>query len=295
MAKSLPLLALRAFVEVGQSKSIKAAAQALNVTPGAISQRIRLLETRVGAELFTREKYGVRMTEVGENVYPQLLDAFQSLEKAYDKLEKFNSRPALTINTSPTFAASWLVPRLGHFKKQHPQIEIEIQTTYSIVDLKRDRVDIALRHGLGHYPGLDVTQLMVPVLIPVASPELIKAHQPVNEPIDCLNYPLLQDASRADWYLWLSAHGASVDERAERGSCFEDDFLLIRAAKSGQGIALVAQEYAEDEIREGQLIQVLDNPWPSKFAYYAVSLPDAIDRFEVKAFIDWIKEEAKTS
>ncbi|MDX7986101.1 LysR family transcriptional regulator [Xenorhabdus sp. 12] len=295
MAKSLPLLALRAFVEVGQSNSIKAAAHALNVTPGAISQRIRLLETRVGAELFTREKHGMRMTEAGEKVYPQLLDAFQRLEKAYDKLESSKSRPTLTINTSPTFAASWLVPRLGHFTEQYPQIEIEIQTSYSVVDLKRDRVDIALRHGLGNYPKLSVTPLMSPVLIPVASPELIKAHQPVNEPIDCLNYPLLQDASRADWYLWLSAHGASVDERAERGSCFEDDLLLIRAAKSGQGIALVPQEYAEDEIRAGQLVQVLDNPWPSKFAYYAVTLPEATTRFEVKAFIDWIKEEAETA
>ncbi|WP_340620916.1 LysR substrate-binding domain-containing protein [Xenorhabdus siamensis] len=292
MAKSLPLLALRAFVEVGQSKSIKAAAHSLNVTPGAISQQIRLLEKRVGIELFTRERHGVRMTEAGENVYPLLLSAFEHLETAYTKLEKSKSRQTLTIDTISTFAACWLVPRLGNFKKQYPQIEIKIRTSPNLSDLKRDKIDIALRHGLGNYPELYVAQLMVPILIPVASHSLIKENQPINEPLDCLNYPLLQDSNRSDWRLWLSALGTPVDERAERGSCFEDDVLLIRAAVAGQGIALIAQEYAEEEIRAGRLIQVIDRPWPSQFAYYAVTLPEAINRLEVKAFIDWIKEEA---
>jgi LysR family glycine cleavage system transcriptional activator len=104
---------------------------------------------------------------------------------------------------------------------------------------------------------------------------------------------LLQDADRADWPLWLAAHGVPDDPRAERGTAFEDDYLLIRAAVAGQGLALVPQEYACDEIAAGRLVQVLDKPWPARFAYYLVTLPDAMQRPEVQAFAEWIREEVQ--
>lgn len=85
----------------------------------------------------------------------------------------------------------------------------------------------------------------------------------------------------------------SPDARAQRGTAFEDDFLLIRAAEAGQGLALVPQEYARDEIAAGRLVQVLDKPWPARFAYYLVTPPDARQRPEVKAFVDWILDETQ--
>ena len=85
------------------------------------------------------------------------------------------------------------------------------------------------------------------------------------------------------------------DARAERGTAFEDDFLLIRAAEAGQGLALVPEVYAREEIAAGRLVQVLDKPWPARFAYYAVTRPDAMQRPEIKAFIDWVSEEAAAS
>ena len=186
------------------------------------------------------------------------------------------------------------MPRLGRFKQLHPDIEIRVEATSELVDLRRDRVDVALRHGLGDYPGLEVIPLMAPVLTPVASPGFLKAHGAViHEAGDCLGYPLLHDGDRADWQLWLKAHGVADDMRAERGSAFDDDFLLIRAAEAGQGLALVPQAYAQEEIAAGRLIQVLDKPWPARFAYYAVTRPGAADRPEVRAFLDWIREEAE--
>jgi LysR family glycine cleavage system transcriptional activator len=113
------------------------------------------------------------------------------------------------------------------------------------------------------------------------------------EPEDCLNFPLLHDSDRADWSLWLTAHGVAKDPRAERGTAFEDDFLLIRAAEAGQGLALVPQEYAREEIAAGRLVQVMDKPWPARFAYYVVTRPEAVQRPEIKAFVEWIKEEAR--
>ncbi|MBB1651353.1 LysR substrate-binding domain-containing protein [Delftia sp. UME58] len=288
-----PLQALRTFVEVGQRKSVKAAAQALHVTPGAVSQQIRVLEDRLGVVLLERERLGMRLTEAGASVFPRLREAFLQIDQAMHDLESTKARRSLTVSTVATFAASWLVPRLGRFKQLHPDIEIRVEATSELVDLRRDRVDVALRHGLGDYPGLEVLPLMAPVLTPVASPGFLKAHGAViHEAGDCLSYPLLHDGDRADWPLWLKAHGVAGDLRAERGSAFDDDFLLIRAAEAGQGLALVPQAYAQEEIAAGRLIQVLDKPWPARFAYYAVTRPGAADRPEVRAFLEWIRDEA---
>ena len=288
-----PLQALRTFVEVGQRKSVKAAAQALHVTPGAVSQQIRVLEERLGVVLLERERLGMRLTQAGASVYPRLLDAFLQIDQAMHALERAKGRRSLTVSTVATFAASWLVPRLGRFRQLHPDIEIRVEATSELVDLRRDRVDVALRHGLGDYPGLEVNFLMAPVLTPVASPEFLKAHQAqISGASDCLDFPLLHDSDRADWPLWLKAHGVPDDTRAERGSSFEDDFLLIRAAEAGQGLALVPQAYAQEEIAAGRLVQVLDKPWPARFAYYAVTQHGASDRAEVRAFMDWIGTEA---
>lgn len=291
-----PLQALRTFVEVGQRGSVKAAAQALHVTPGAVSQQIRLLEDRLGVVLLERERLGMRLTKAGASVYPKLLEAFLQIDKAVDTLEATTSRKSLTVSTVATFAASWLVPRLGRFKQHNPDIEVRVEATSELVDLRRARVDIALRHGLGNYPGLDVMHLMAPVLVPVASPAFLKDQQEsITDAADCLRFPLLHDSDRADWALWLNAHGVHEDPRAERGSAFEDEFLLIRAAEAGQGLALVAQAYARSEIEAGRLVQVLDKPWPARFAYYLVTRPGAATRPEVKAFMDWICQEAATS
>ena len=293
MATSLPLLALRTFVEVGQRGSIKAAAQALSVTSGAVSQQIRLLEERVGMALFTRERSGLRLTEAGASVHPALLQAIENMQQALQSLEGIKSRQTLTVSTVATFAASWLVPRLGRFNLRHPHIEVRVEATSAVVDMRRDRVDVALRHGLGIYPGLQVTRLMAPVMVPVASPALMATSPKITDPVDCLEFALLHDSDRADWSLWLTAHDVAKDPRAERGTAFEDDFLLIRAAEAGQGLALVPREYALEEINAGRLVQVLDKPWPARFAYYVVTRQDAMLREEVKAFVDWIMEEAQ--
>lgn len=287
-----PLLALRAFAETGRHRSVKRAAEAMGVTSGAVSQQIRQLEERLGVTLFTRTRYGVQLTKAGAKVHPSLLMAFDQIATSLETLAAINGQPTLTVSTVPSFAASWLVPRLGRFTSANPEIEVRVEATSSLVDLKRDRVDIAIRHGLGEYPGLVSKHLMAPVLLPVAAPGVLEAGPPIDEPADCLAYPLLQDSDRADWRLWLKAVGAPDDPRAERGPSFDDDFLLIRAAVAGQGLALVRDVYAADEISSGRLALALDRPWPTDFAYYAVTQPNGDERQAVRRFIDWLRHEA---
>ncbi|AIG01025.1 LysR family transcriptional regulator [Pseudomonas fluorescens] len=291
MGAVLPLLALRAFTEIARLGSLKAAAERLGVTPGAISQQLRLLEDRLGVTLFVRSRQGVYLTAAGARLYPGLLRGFEQIEKAISGLADPHDN-TLTLSTVPSFASTWLVPRLGRFNARHPDIEVRVEASAKLVDFQRERIDIALRHGLGDYPGLESTLLMAPVLLPVASPALLAAGPPIHTPQDCLHYPLLQDADRADWGLWLQAHGVEADSRAQRGPSFDEDFLLLRAAATGQGIALVQDHHAQEDLDAGKLVIALDKPWPAQFAYYAVTRPQSLKRPQVRAFIEWIREEA---
>lgn len=287
-----PLLALRAFTEVAKHQSIKLAAESMGVTSGAVSQQIRLIEERFNVQLFIRSRIKMELTDAGQKIFPTLLIAFEQIENAMHTLAQTNSHKSVRISTMPSFAASWLIPRLGNFKQLHPEIEVHIDASSHLVNLQRDNIDIAIRHGLGDYPNLISEPLMAPVLLPVASPALLNSAKPILKPEDCLQYPLLQDSDRADWSLWLNAHDVITDDRAEQGSAFGDDYLLMKAAITGQGIALIPQEYALDEITEGKLVKVLDLPWPTQFAYYLVTLPHN-QRKEVRYFMQWVLSEAE--
>ncbi|MCP8633687.1 LysR substrate-binding domain-containing protein [Pseudomonas mosselii] len=289
MGAVLPLLALRAFSETTRLGSLKAAAERMGVTPGAISQQIRLLEDRLGVTLLTRSRYGVQLTEAGASLYPGLSRGFGQIESALLDLQVLTRANTLTISTQPSFASSWLVPRLADFNALHPEIDVQVQSTAELVDLHREPVDIALRHGLGDYPGLESIPLLAPVLLPVASPGLLAGGPVLEAPQDCLHYPLLQDADRADWTLWLQAHGVEPDHRSRRGPSFDEDLLLVRAAVSGQGIALVQAQHAEEDLRSGRLVVALDRAWPSRFAYYLVGRGENMRRVQVRAFVEWIQ------
>ena len=208
--------ALRAFVETARHGNLTRAAAAMGVTPGAVSQQLRALQARTGVVLFQRFSHGMRLTPEGEQVYPGLRQAFEQITASLAQLEAINARQTLTVSTEPSFAATWLVPRLGQFSASHPQVEVRVEATALLADLRRERIDVAIRHGLGDYPGLDVQALMAPPLIPVASPRLLAEGPEIREAIDCLAYPLLQESERNDWRLWLRAMGVEDDPRSER-------------------------------------------------------------------------------
>jgi LysR family glycine cleavage system transcriptional activator len=282
---------LQAFVAVARTGKMKQAAYDLALTPGAVSQRIRLLEEASGRRLFTRTPTGVELSAAGEAMFTALAAPFQAIEAVDNELDAPTSR-RVTVSTTSSFATSWLVPRLAMFGRRHPDIEIAVDASARPVDLKREPIDLAIRHGLGKYPGLESTWLVAPELIVVASAELLKDRAPLTGPADCLAFPLLHDIDRQDWPLWFEAHGVTAPN-AKRGSAFSDSQLIVRAAVAGQGLALVRDTYVDDDLRSRRLMRALTVTWPQEFGYYAVTTAEAVQKPAVRRFRDWLVEEAR--
>lgn len=290
---TIRLSLLQTFVTVARSGRMRDAAEQMALTPGAISQRIRDLEESAGRRLFQRTQTGVELTPAGRKLMDSLDGPFRQIEEIGRGLSaSFSGRVAIT--TMASFAANWLVPRLADFSRLNPGIDIALETDNRVVDLRREPIDLAIRHGLGDYPGLETTWLMAPELIVVASPALLGARPPIATPADCLAFPLLHDIDRADWRLWLAAQDVATP-RELKGPSFSDDHLLVRAAAAGQGLALVRDVYADDELRSGRLVRAISVQWPTQLAYYAVGTAEALQKPAVRRFRDWLVAAARAS
>ncbi|RWN01311.1 MAG: LysR family transcriptional regulator [Mesorhizobium sp.] len=287
--------ALRTFVEVGRQGSIKRAARELNVTPGAVSQQVKALESRFGVQLLERGNREVKLSAHGLRLFGKIAPGFEQIDAAVRLFEDRRPGPqTLVVSTVPSFAACWLTPRLGRFTAQHPQVEVQIETSVQLADLANGPADVAIRHGSGRYPGLDVVSLFSPRLVVVGSPSLL-VHGPLHSPADCLRYPLLQDRDRADWPIWLEANGVKPTRSAAKGPSYADDALLIQGAIAGQGLAILRDVYAARALESGSIVLAIDAPVPTSAGYFVVVRPDRIAIPKIAAFRQWIIHEAGVS
>lgn len=291
-----PLNALRAFEAAARHLNFSRAADELSVTPGAVSQQIQNLEDYVGAALFKRTPKGLLLTDAAQTALPALREAFDRLAEAASLLTAAVDGRRLTLTAPPSFAAKWLVPRLGAFEQAHPQVDVWLSAGIELVDLTAGEVDVAIRYGSGRYPGLEVRRLMSETVIPVISPELLK-EQPLETPEDLKNHVLLHDGSPdlddscPDWSMWLAARGVRGVE-GMRGPRFNQSSLVIEAAANSRGVALAKLTLAQADLDAGRLVAPLQIATAVDFAYYLVH-PKAKGRLpQVKAFISWIEAEA---
>jgi LysR family glycine cleavage system transcriptional activator len=292
-----PLNALRAFEAAARHLNFSRAADELAVTPGAVSQQIQNLEEYVGAALFKRTPKGLLLTDAAQTALPALREAFDRLAEAASLLTAAVDGRRLTLTAPPSFAAKWLVPRLGAFERAHPQVDVWLQAGMELVDLNAGEVDVAIRYGAGRYPGLEVRRLVSEMVIPVLSPELL-AETPLERPEDLASHTLLHDGSPEiddscpDWSMWLAARGLrGID--GQRGPRFNQSSLVIEAAMNGRGVALAKRTLAQADLEAGRLVAPLPIATAVDFAYYVVH-PKAKGRLpQVKAFIGWIAAEAE--
>ena len=291
-----PLNALRAFEAAARHLNFSRAADELSVTPGAVSQQIQNLEDYVGASLFRRTPRGLLLTDAAQTALPALREAFDRLAEAASLLTAAVDGRRLTLTAAPSFAAKWLVPRLGRFEAAHPMVDVWLSADMELVDFAAGEIDLAIRYGAGPYPGLEAIRLMSETVVPVISPALMAAN-PLNEPADLKGHVLLHDGSPdaddscPDWQMWLAARGLKGVDGA-RGPRFNQSSLVIEAALGGRGVALAKRTLAQDDLDAGRLIVPMQITTSVDFAYYVVH-PKAKGRLaQVKAFVAWITAEA---
>ena len=293
MVFRLPSLrALRAFEAASRHLSFTRAADELNVTQAAISHQIKRLEAQLGMPLFRRLNRALLLTEAGQSLFLAVNEALELMATAVDRLHRHDQTGEVTVTTMDSFAATWLVPRLGRFRKLHPEIDIRITTSDVSIDFARETVDLGIRYGYGDWPGLHVEKLMTEELFPVCSPALLETGPPMNKASDLSRYTLLHDDMRIDWRMWLMAAGVEDLVDTDRGLSFGHSNLVIQAAIHGDGVALARSVLVATSLAEGQLIKPFELALPTNYAYYVVCPEVNLQRSKIKAFREWLFKEA---
>jgi DNA-binding transcriptional LysR family regulator len=283
---SLP--ALRVFAVAGQMLSFTRAAEVLNVTQAAVSHQIRVLESQLGVPLFQRTTRSLQLTAAGQQLLPAAVAAFTQIEKAVTGVRR--AQNVLAITTTPSFGARWLAPRLPRFAELHPEIEISVRHTEASLDLEAEGLDLAIRGGLGKWPGLIAELIGSSVTLPVATPDYVN-RLGLAAPADLSRATLLHDGNRSDWREWLIA--ADLDAAlAQGGSVFDDENVLIEIALAGQGTALVVASVVEGLLREGRLVPLFDNQVTLGYGYYLAYPPGGLALPKVAAFRRFVLGQA---
>ena len=284
-----PLHALQGFVAAARQRNLSRAAEGLHLTVSALSHQIRGLEERLGQRLFVRNARGVALTEDGEALYARVAAHLDAIEQA---LRPYQVRrdDVLALTLMPSFANSWLVPRLPRFLAAHPRIEINLQSSIAAVDFARDTtLDAGLRYGPGHWPGLVATHLFDDWIVPTASPSLLKRlGMPTLQTLG--DFPLL-GAPGGRWSEWFAQFGGTLPARFV--AHFDDTEALHRAAAEGLGIALGRLTMARPMVEAGLLQPLFAQRLKSDYAHYLVHPERSSRHAGLMAFRDWLLAEAR--
>jgi LysR family glycine cleavage system transcriptional activator len=282
-----PLNSLRAFESAARNLSVKIAAEELCVTPGAVSQMLRNLEDHLGVKLFERVNRGIHLTQAGRDYLPPIRNAFRQIAEASKRVAVSADTGILTLSVTPFFASSWLAPRLKSFHEAHPRIDLQVLTGNALVDFSRDGIDVAVRHGVGRYPGLRSYRVVSVEMVPIAAPSLVERMGVPEFSDELTRWPHVHDADRKGWSLWFQAQG--IDEvELPRGPSFDDSNALMSAVIAGQGAGLLPAAMVALDVDEGRLVRLAKPTHMETFAYYLVYPEASHNNPKVSALRDWI-------
>lgn len=292
--KRLPVGPLRAFDVAARHLNLSAAAEEMNVTHAAVSRQVKHLEQRLGVKLFERLPRGLKLTTHGALLAAGTREAFDRLASALEDVSVPGLRRRLTISTFASLAARWLMPRVRAFSALFPDVDLHVNTGTRLVDFAREDVDIGIRFGRGHYPGLHVVPLFKPREIVVCAPALLQRGPPLRTVADLKHHTLLHDDSYAAWSRWLAAAGAK-GVNAKRGIVCGDRNAMLQATLEGQGVGLTSDVFAANDLKLGRLVKVFEQEVTSEFGIYAVCLPRSLNDPVIASALDWLAHEAQSS
>ncbi|MBB3610058.1 LysR substrate-binding domain-containing protein [Rhizobium sp. BK602] len=292
MRRFLPSLsALQAFEAAARHRSFTKAGEELAMTQSGISRQVQNLETLLGIRLFERVGSRLTLTSIGSKYFLEITQSLDRLEEvSIDAVRGRKVDTSLMVGAPPTLETRWLIPRLGRFLTDHPEIPIEVTTIGGEVDFETDRIDIAIMRGFGTWPDARANLLFDEELVVVASPSVV-APEANHDPLDFARYPILQNASRPSlWLLWLRASKLSYSGQIQ-GARFNSSELLIQAAVNGIGLAVVPPQFVKREIERGELHTPFGPPVRSGEAYWIVQSERETQSENAAAFRNWFLRE----
>jgi LysR family glycine cleavage system transcriptional activator len=294
MARKLPPLhLLYLFEAAARNLSFKKAAEELFLTPSAISHQIKALEENLGIALFTRLARGVKLTVAGTSYLAVVQEVFQKLEQGTLQLKKQYFSQSLRIATFPTIASNIVIPRLSLFQQDFPEIELNIETSTDLVDLRYEEFDIALRLGKGDWPGVTSEKIFDLQVSPMCSPAFAKRHK-LSSVSQIPHVPLIKLSNMEDaWSTWAKNIGLTGLELHSSLSLGSYD-AVIQAAQQGLGLALGALPLENSALSNAQLVKPFKEQIQFEQSCYAVYLPQNKQRQDISVFLRWFKQQVES-
>ena len=284
------LNALRAFEAVGRLGAVSAAANELNITPGAVSRQVKNLEAYLGATLLGRSGRGVRLTAIGEQLWGELESAFVQIAETVKRARQRQIRNTLRIICPPFFASTWLIPRLDTFNRRMPEVDVVIHENLTHTDVKARDADVAISWGqFGNSATFIAERLTVDELFPVCSPRL----RPSGGGIAGCTLIHREDVPRfwkwPDWATFLAVAG--IDGVDATGGIRLTGSLALDAARQGKGVLIANTTFAHQDLIEGYLVRPVAESMATTCCYNLLTPRTKSDRPEIVAFRAWLLEE----
>lgn len=288
MAKRLPPLnPLRAFEATARHGSLTKAASELFVTHGAISHQIKALEASLDVKLFERTGQRLRLTAHGAELLPAVSSAFDGIAAATARMTRPTSAGSLTVNCVPALLSFWLIPMLGSFTAQYPEIRLTLDASNDPARIHAPNVDVCILYGDGNWPDCWLKLWSQLDLFPVVSPTLIH-NRPIRTVRDLGDHTILHADDGREWHTWLAAADARDLLRGRNQHRMGDARLALEAAVHGHGVALGDTVTASGLLAKGQLVAPFNLAVPAADDFYVACRNDLTEAPIVKVFIDWL-------
>ena len=290
---------LRALEAAARHLSYTRAAEDMFVTQSAISHQIKHIEELWGFDLFQRRGRTLILTEAGHAIVPIVRDFLRRLTVTLEDLKEAQSgSTALRVTLLQSFAFKWLVPRLGHFNHEYPDINVWISTSDELVDFDSVNADVGIRLGYGNWSNLYEEMLLQEYVFPVCSPHFLEEYGTPEKPGDLLSLPLLRRNAidiLQRWRDWFRDADVTV-RKMPKGTHFPQTSLAIQAAIDDQGVALARSAHVLDDVKAGRLVRLFPEvKSKSNLSYFFVCIRGREHEPQITAFRGWLKREAELS
>ena len=289
----LSLDLLRGFESAARHGSFTKAAAELFLTQSAVSRQVQSLEAQLGVPLFERRHREIRLTGAGQRLFRAATEALRIVADAAAELRPSEPQHrTITVSCTVGFASLWLVPRLLDFQAQHPEVDIRIAAENRLIDIERERIEVAIRYGPPSLAPAGATRLFGEEVFPVCSPAL-SARAPLAQPADLARHVLLHydwadgRGVAGSWPFWLEAVGLPR-LRGAGSLSFNQYDQMIHAAVEGQGVALGIRALVSRHLAAGRLVAPFEARHATPRGYYLIVATSAAGRADVQAFVDWL-------